>query len=125
MSQRYSFLSKQRTELLVVFSSGGMFVILLSRRARTKMLRDNKVFVGRARTAQKDYDDSYRLELLREWWESIDEKVLYDRIYNAPKNKVTIVNFDNKLFINFNESKTNSLIAQLFLENEPIPDQDD
>ncbi len=125
MSQRYSFLSKQRTELLVVFSSGGMFVILLSRRARTKMLRDNKVFVGRARTARRDYDDSYRLELIREWWESIDEKVLYDRIYNAPKNKVTIVNFDNKLFINFNESKTDSLIAQLFLENEPIPDQDD
>ena len=89
------------------------------------MLKDNKVFVGRARTARRDYDDSYRLELIREWWESIDEKVLYDRIYNAPKNKVTFVNFDNKLFINFNEAKTDSLISQLFLENEQIPDQDD
>lgn len=88
------------------------------------MLRNNKLFVGRVRTAQKDYDDAHRLELIREWWESIDDKVLYEKIYNAPRNKVTVINFDNQLFINFNEQKMDSLIKDLFFDDEPIPEED-
>lgn len=89
------------------------------------MLKDNKVFIGRVRAAQKDYDDAYRLELIREWWESIDDTQLFERISNTPKGKVVLVNFDNKLFVNFNEVKSTELVSKMFLGEEEIPQYDD
>lgn len=123
--KQYKFLGKKRTELALVFTSNGFFCVLVSNRERRKMLRDKKVFVGKVRVRDRDWDDNYKIELIREWWESTDDESLIERLNTAPRNSNVILNFDNKLRIFFSDIDKNELAVWMFTNPEELPPEQD
>ena len=123
----YLYLSKKRTQLSVVFTSNGLFCVLVSTRVRNKFLRDKNIFIGKVNVAYGDYDDSYKMELIREWWEGVDDEAIITRLKNVPSGQsLPVLNFDNKIFISFKIVEKNELVSWLFTKDDEIlPDNYD
>lgn len=113
MNKRFKFLSKPRSSMSIVFSTNGLYVVILSKAVRLKMLRGTKIFYGKASIDNQGWDNTHVLMLLRQWWEEEDDKMLLSKLQESPKGQIPLVRVNSQLLIDFNSAKE-EFVKQLF-----------
>lgn len=86
------------------------------------MLRSKRVWWAKIGMREKGYSVDYTVELIRRWWESMDEEELFERLTNSPEDSKPIIFFDNMLFVDFNVRNGTAFLSEIERE---ILEQDD
>jgi hypothetical protein len=116
MAQNYATFNKKQSALALVVTGSNRFVIITNQMYRKKMLRNTKVFVGTLIVRNSSWNLTYTADLLRQWWESVDDVALIQRLNESPINDKPLISFDNLLRIDFN-TKRSDLMKAIFDED--------
>lgn len=109
---RLNFLRKKNLTLTIMFSYDGIYIIIKNKFPRFKMLKNDEIIYGRCKSLRNEWSNGYIVDLIRGWWESINEEVFITNYINAPAGSKPFSTFGDELFINFNVSSDhiNSLL---------------